>query len=160
MRIALCAGEASGDLLGAGLIESLKQRFPDAEFAGIGGPRMREAGLQCWHDAQELAVMGLSEVIAHLPRLLKLRKGFRQLSRAEGPKNRDLISQVKTHLIGHEHYKKKKKLGVRTAGGSQSSEKLVELFPLLHFRRTLPERSEKLVPVDRWAFLNAILVLE
>ena len=77
-RIAVCAGEASGDLLGAGLIEQLRRRFPDAEIAGIGGPRMRDAGLLCWHDAQELAVMGLAEVLAHLPRLLKLRKGFRQ----------------------------------------------------------------------------------
>ena len=78
MRIALCAGEASGDLLGAGLIEEMRKRFPDAEFAGIGGPKMRAAGLNTWHDAQELAVMGLTEVLSHLPRLLRLRKSFRQ----------------------------------------------------------------------------------
>lgn len=78
MKIALCAGETSGDQLGAGLIEALKQRFPDAEFAGIGGDAMRAAGLNAWHDAGELAVMGLSEVLAHLPRLLRLRREFRE----------------------------------------------------------------------------------
>jgi lipid-A-disaccharide synthase len=78
LRIALCAGETSGDQLGAGLIAELRARFPDAEFAGIGGDGMRAAGMQTWHDASELAVMGLAEVLAHLPRLLKLRKAFRQ----------------------------------------------------------------------------------
>ena len=78
LRIALCAGETSGDQLGAGLIEELRVRFPDAEFAGIGGDGMRAAGMATWNDASELAVMGLAEVLAHLPRLLKLRKAFRQ----------------------------------------------------------------------------------
>jgi len=78
LRIALCAGETSGDQLGAGLIRELRARFPDAEFAGIGGDGLRAAGMETWHDASELAVMGLAEVLAHLPRLLKLRKAFRQ----------------------------------------------------------------------------------
>ncbi|MDO4708212.1 MAG: lipid-A-disaccharide synthase [Pseudomonadota bacterium] len=78
LRIALCAGEASGDILGAGLITALRERFAHAEFAGIGGAQMRAAGMHIWHDAEALAVMGLAEVLAHLPRLLRLRKQFRQ----------------------------------------------------------------------------------
>ncbi|MEO6173041.1 MAG: lipid-A-disaccharide synthase [Arenimonas sp.] len=73
LRFALIAGEASGDQLGAGLIAEIKSRYPDAEFVGIGGNLMREAGIKAWHDSQELAVMGLTEVLKHLPRLLRLR---------------------------------------------------------------------------------------
>jgi lipid-A-disaccharide synthase len=75
-RIALVAGEASGDQLGAGLVSALRARYPDAEFAGIGGDAMRSVGFDSWHDASELAVMGLSEVVAHLPRLLRLRSAL------------------------------------------------------------------------------------
>jgi lipid-A-disaccharide synthase len=78
MRIALVAGEASGDLLGAGLLAELKKRHPNAEFVGVGGPHMRAEGLQAWHDCGELAVMGLAEVLRHLPRLLRLRRSLRQ----------------------------------------------------------------------------------
>lgn len=77
-RIAIVAGEASGDLLGAGLIDALRARWPDAEFAGIGGDRMRGAGFNAWYDAGELAVMGLAEVLRHLPRLLWLRRALRE----------------------------------------------------------------------------------
>jgi lipid-A-disaccharide synthase len=85
LRIALLAGEASGDLLGAGLIEQLRQRHPDAEFAGVGGARMRAAGCQTWYDASALSVMGLFEVLRHLPRLLKIRRGVRRHALAWQP---------------------------------------------------------------------------
>ncbi len=74
MRIALVAGEASGDLLGADLLAALRERLPGAEFAGVGGEKMRAAGLEAWWDCGELAVMGLAEVLRHLPRLLRLRR--------------------------------------------------------------------------------------
>ncbi len=78
LRIALVAGEASGDVLGAGLIGQLRIRYPDAQFAGVGGEHMRAAGLEAWWPSDALAVMGLSEVLAHLPRLLRLRASLRQ----------------------------------------------------------------------------------
>ena len=74
-RIAIIAGEASGDQIGADLIASLKRRFPRASIAGIGGHRMRREGCETWHDASELSVMGLVEVLRQLPRLLALRRG-------------------------------------------------------------------------------------
>lgn len=78
LSIALVAGEASGDLLGAALIDALKQRFPRVHFFGVGGERMRAAGFDTWWDRRELSVMGLFEVVRHLPRLLKLRRAIRQ----------------------------------------------------------------------------------
>jgi lipid-A-disaccharide synthase len=77
LKIALVAGEASGDTLGAALIEALRRRFPGAQFAGVAGPKMKAAGCVAWHDIDELAVMGLTEVITHLPRLLRLRRALR-----------------------------------------------------------------------------------
>ncbi len=77
IRIALVAGETSGDLLAADLARRLRDRYPDAEMAGVCGPAMREAGVEAWYDCAELAVMGLAEVLRHLPRLLRLRAALR-----------------------------------------------------------------------------------
>ncbi len=81
----LVAGEASGDLLGADLIAGLRARFPDARFAGVGGPRMVAAGLDAWYPAEALAVMGLFEVLRHLPRLLAIRRDVRRRTLALRP---------------------------------------------------------------------------
>lgn len=77
-RLVLVAGEASGDLLGADLARALKQLQPDVELAGMTGPNMAAAGVESWYDIEQLSVMGLTEVIRHLPRLVRLR---RQLKR-------------------------------------------------------------------------------
>ena len=70
------AGEASGDLHGARVIEALRRRVPGARFAGMGGPRMREAGLEPLYDACEISVMGFVEVLPKLVRILAVRAGL------------------------------------------------------------------------------------
>lgn len=85
MRIALVAGEASGDLLGAGLIREIRAREPDAKFEGLAGPAMRAAGCDCIEDADALAVMGLIEPLTEIPRLLKLRRSLIDRWTAEPP---------------------------------------------------------------------------
>jgi lipid-A-disaccharide synthase len=73
LRVGIVAGESSGDQLGAALIGALRERAPDLECFGVAGPKMIAAGCEAWAGAEELAVMGLTEVVRHLPRLLSLR---------------------------------------------------------------------------------------
>ncbi len=85
LRIGLVAGEPSGDRLGAALITEIRRSHPRTQFEGIAGPQMREAGCQVLAGAEQLAVMGLAEVLRHLPALLLLRSRISRHFRHKPP---------------------------------------------------------------------------
>ena len=87
MRILISAGEASGEMYGAQLIEAFRRRDPSCEFFGAGGPAMRAAGCDTIIDAKDLSVVGISEILSHLPKIYGL---FRKLIREADRRRPDL----------------------------------------------------------------------
>ena len=85
LRVGIVAGENSGDQLGAALIAALRARGPAVECFGVAGPKMIAQGCEAWAGSEELAVMGLTEVLRHLPRLLRLRGELRRRFTAARP---------------------------------------------------------------------------
>jgi lipid-A-disaccharide synthase len=77
MNVGLVAGESSGDTLGAALIHALRARVPNVKCFGVAGPKMIAAGCEPWASSEELAVMGFTEPLLHLPRLIRLRRMLR-----------------------------------------------------------------------------------
>lgn len=78
LRVALVAGEASGDILGSGLMRAIKARHPQVEFIGVGGPLMEAEGMASYFPMERLSVMGLVEVLGRLRELLAKRKALIQ----------------------------------------------------------------------------------
>lgn len=143
MKIALVAGEASGDLLGAELMAALRLNRPDVEFIGMGGPKMQAQGLDSWYDYKSLSIMGLVEVLKHLPKLLKLRKNLLQRLIDAKP---DVVIGIDAPDFNLGLEKRCKKAGLRTvhfvspsiwawrrgraAKMSQSADLVLCLFPM------------------------------
>lgn len=111
MKIGLVAGEASGDVLGAGLIRAIRERIPDAEFEGVAGPEMVAAGCEQWEPSDSLAVMGLVEPLVHIPRLLRLRRELARRWRESPP---DVFVGIDAPDFNLGLEKKLRKAGIKT----------------------------------------------
>lgn len=85
IRIGMVAGEPSGDLLGALLIEGLRAQYPHIQIEGIGGDRMRAAGMRTHYDCSRLAVRGYAEVLRQLPGILWIRRNLARQWLADPP---------------------------------------------------------------------------
>src|SRR5262252_2877231 len=83
--VAMVAGEASGDFLGAHLIAALRSSYPRLRFAGIGGPKMEGEGFESWFPMERLAVRGYAEVLRHFAGLLLMRRSLKRRILAERP---------------------------------------------------------------------------
>jgi lipid-A-disaccharide synthase len=111
LRVGLVAGETSGDTLGAALITAIRARVPDAQFFGMAGPKMVALGCEAWASSDQLGVMGLVEVLTHLPRLLSLRKNLVQRFIRERP---DVVVGIDVPDFNLGLEKKLKAQGLRT----------------------------------------------
>ncbi|HRE15611.1 MAG TPA: lipid-A-disaccharide synthase [Rhodocyclaceae bacterium] len=85
VRIAMVAGEASGDLLASHLIAALKEKLPDARFFGIGGPKMQAQGFDAWYPLEKLAVRGYIEVLKHYREISGIRRQLKKRLVKEPP---------------------------------------------------------------------------
>ena len=111
MKIALVAGEVSGDILGAGLMRSLRQINPDVQFIGVGGPLMIAEGMQSFFPMERLAVMGLVEVLGRLPELILKRHNLKKWLIQEKP---DIFIGIDSPDFNLSLELKLKKAGIRT----------------------------------------------
>src|SRR6185295_9907079 len=97
-KILVSAGEASGDLYASLVVQELRRVWPDAEFFGCTGPRLRAAGVETVVDAASLAVVGLLEVVSHIPRIYGEYKKLIAEARARRPDVAILTDSPDFHL--------------------------------------------------------------
>ena len=109
VRILISAGEASGEMYGAELIEALKRRDPSLEFFGVGGQRMRDAGCDTVVDARDLAVVGITEILSHLPKIYGL---FHKLIAEADRRKPDLAIVIDSPAFNWRVARQMKKRGV------------------------------------------------
>ena len=111
LRVGVVAGEHSGDQLGAALIAALRERTPALHCFGVAGPKMIAQGCEAWAASEELAVMGLTEVLRHAPRLLRLRGALRRRFLAARP---DVFVGIDAPEFNLPLARRLKEAGVRT----------------------------------------------
>ncbi len=110
-RVVVIAGEASGDRLGASFIRSARELLPDLEIEGVAGPMMRAAGCDAWFDSQDLAVMGLVDVVRHLPRILHIKREVERRLLADPP---DVLLGIDAPDFNLRIEKMARRAGIRT----------------------------------------------
>ncbi|CEK12151.1 lipid-A-disaccharide synthase [Legionella hackeliae] len=110
-RIAIVAGEASGDLLGAGVMRELKNLLPHVEWTGIGGPAMIQEGFKSLINIQQLSVMGISDTFLRYPKLFNIRKTLYKQWQKNPP---DIFIGVDYPYFNLSLELRLKKLGIKT----------------------------------------------
>lgn len=113
-RVAMVAGEASGDLLGGLLLQGVRQRWPALQAVGIGGPQMARQGLEAWWPHEKLAVSGYVEVLKHYREIVGIRAALRERLLADPPQafigvdapdfNLDLEAALKARGVKTVHF--------------------------------------------------------
>lgn len=111
ITVGIVAGEASGDTLGEGLIRSVKNKYPKARFFGIGGPKMIAQGCESFFDIEELSVMGITEVVSQILKILRIKSALRLLFKANRP---DVFVGIDSPEFNLRLESDLKKIGIRT----------------------------------------------
>lgn len=152
----IVAGEASGDLYGARLVEEAKAMRSDIRFFGMAGERMRAAGAETLVDANDMAVVGLVEVVAHLPTIVR---AFRKLTRAIETERPDLVILIDYQDFNQRLAAEAKKRGAKVlfyispqvwawrAGRVKKMSKIIDHMAVL-FDFEIPYYERERVPVS------------